>query len=299
MRVIGIAGAMALGVMSWTASAQETAPVLARAALLQPPVWLERAGERQALRPGAAVYAGDRFETGARGRLQLELEDSSTLKLGSSAQLELPALQVVDDGAEGLLKGTLKVLRGAFRYTAGALAGLRKRELDVYVGPTITAGIRGTDFWARSEPGQELLCLLEGQLEVGSPGYPSQVMDQPRTFYVVPRGQPPRPIAPTPPDKLPTWLPQTEMDVASVALSAAGRFRLVLRSLGTEAQAQREAERLAALGYATELQAYGAPGQTRYRILLPGFETREAAQRYARALPASLGLPLPWVLAPN
>lgn len=298
MRVMPVAGAMLLAALSWSAFAQETAPILARAVLLQPPVWVERGGERQALAPGAALYPGDRFETGERGRLQLELEDSSTVKLGSGAQFELPALQIVEDGAEGLLKGTLKVLRGAFRYTAGALAGLRKRELDVYVGPTVTAGVRGTDFWGKSEASQDLLCLLEGRVEVGSPGHPSQVMDQPNTFYVVPRGQPPRPIVPTPPDKLPTWLPQTEMEPGT-ALSASGRFKLVLRSLGSAAQAQREVARLGALGYATEVQAYDAGRQTRYRLLLPGFDSREAAQRYARTLPANLGLPLPWVLSPG
>lgn len=275
------------------------APVLARAMTLQPPVWVERGDGREALRPGAAIYAGDRFETGAGGRLHLELEDSSTVKLGENARFQLPALQVVDDGSEsGLLKGALKVLKGAFRFTTGALSGLRKRELDVYVGPTITAGIRGTDIFAKSDDTQELLCLLEGVVQVSSPGQPEQTMDQPRTFYVVPRGQPPKPIMPTPEAKLATWLPSTEMNPAEAALEAGGRHALVLLSVATEAQAAGEAARLTALGYPVDVVAGLSKGQQRYRVVLGGFGSRNDALRYARSVKQRLGIGGSWVMSP-
>jgi len=275
-------------------------PVLARAMLLQPPVWVERGSQREPLRAGAAIYPGDRFETGAGGRLQLELEDSSTVKLGEQAGFELPALQVVDDGSEGgLLKGSLKLLRGALRYTTGALSGLRRREFDVYVGPTITSGIRGTDVFAKSESTQDLLCLLEGQVQVSSPGFEAQTMDRPNTFYVVPRGQPPKPISPTPPAKLQTWLPSTEMNPAAPALEAGGRHRLVLLSFTTAAQAQGEAARLAALGYPVEVLVSETSSGTRHRIVLPGFASKPAAQRYAAVVKKRLGIAGSWVLLPD
>jgi len=298
-RIAGIAGLL-LCAAPWTVIAQEAAPILARAMTLQPPVWVERAGLRQALAPGAALYPGDQITTGSRGRLHLELEDSSEIKLGSAAEFALPELQVVDDGSEsGLLKGSLKVLKGALRFTSGALAALRKRNLDVYVGPTITAGIRGTDIYASSATDEELLCLLEGRIEVSSPGQDMQVMDQPRSFFVVPRGQAPRPIAPTPQAKLATWLPQTEMAEGRAALEAGGRFRLVLLSVGSAAQAEREAQRLSALGYATQIQPETQQGRTRYRLTLPGFASHADADRFRRALPPEFGLKSAWVLAPG
>ncbi|HSW13401.1 MAG TPA: SPOR domain-containing protein [Solimonas sp.] len=280
------------------ASAQQS--VLARAMLLQPPAWIEHGEQRSALRPGAAIFPGDRIETGAGGRVHVELEDSSTIKLGEKAGFELPALKVVDDGSEtGLLQGSLKLLRGAFRYTTGALSGLRKRDLAVYVGPAVTAGIRGTDIFVKSDDSQDLLCLLEGQVEVSSPGQDPQTMDQPNTFYVVPRGQPPRPIAPTPPAKLATWLPATEPAKGEAALEAGGRVRLVLVSVGSEEQASGEAQRLQALGYPAEVLAGEARAGTRYRVVLGGFTSKPEAQRYARTLQQRLGIRGAWAMPPE
>jgi hypothetical protein len=287
--------AMALGFCAASAHAAP-APILARAAVLQPPVWVERDGSRTALRPGAPLYAGDHYETGPGGRLHIETEDASTIKLGENAQFQLPVLAIVDDGSEGgLFRGALKVLKGAFRFTTSALGVLRKREVDVSIGPTITAGIRGTDIWGKSEDSQELLCLLEGKVQVSSPGQPEQTMDQPQTFYVVPRDQAPLPIQPTPEGKLAKWALQTEMDPSAAALQASGRFRVVLASFANEAQATHEAARLAQLGYAADVLS----AQTRFRVVMTGFESKAEAARFAGALRGKLGLQQPWVMAPG
>ncbi|PPE75928.1 hypothetical protein C3942_03340 [Solimonas fluminis] len=298
MRLQGTWQALACTMMLASGLAAAQAPELARAMTLQPPVWVERGDTREPLRPGAAVFPGDRLSTGPGGRLHLELEDSSTIKLGEDAEFEMPALQVIDDGSDsGLLKGVLKLARGAFRFTTGALSQFRKRELDIRIGPTVTAGIRGTDIWGRSESSQELLCLIEGSISVSSPGYPEQPMDQPRSFYVVPRGQPPRPVAATPPGKLEGWVPLTEMADAP-ALQSGGRYRLVLLSVGTEKQAAGEASRLAALGYATDVLASETPAGPRYRLLLGGFASYEDAQQYRRIAADRLKITGSWVMRP-
>ncbi|WP_162932503.1 SPOR domain-containing protein [Solimonas sp. K1W22B-7] len=291
--------AFACAVLLLAGDVRAQAPELARAMLLQPPAWVERGDSRLPLYPGAAILPGDRVVTGLNGRVQLELEDSSTIKLGESAQFELPALEVVDDGSEtGLLKGALKILKGAFRYTTGAFSELRKRELDVYAGPTVTAGIRGTDIFAKSDDSQDLLCLLEGTVQVSSPDAPLQTMDQPNTFYVVPRGQPPRPIGPTPPQKLATWLPSTEMRPQEPALKSGGRFRLVLLSVGTEEQAAGEAGRLGALGYPVETLASQTPAGLRHRVLLGGFASYGDALQYRQLAAQRLKIKGAWVMRP-
>lgn len=299
MRLQGRLQALACAMLLASGAATAQAPELARAMTLQPPVWLERGEQREPLRPGATVFPGDRISTGAGGRLHLELEDSSTIKLGEGADFEMPALQVIDDGSDTrLLKGVLKLAKGAFRFTTGALSQFRKRDLDVHIGPTVTTGIRGTDVFGKSDDTQDLLCLLEGSVQVWGPDAPAQTMDQPRTFYVVPRGQPPKPISPTPPDKLDTWLPSTEMRPQEPALNAGGRYRLVLLSVGTEKQATGEAARLAALGYPVDVLASDTPTGPRHRVVLGGFARYEDAQQYRRIATERLKINGSWVMRP-
>lgn len=299
MRLRGELQALACTMLLASGAASAQAPELARAMILQPPVWLERGDQRQPLHPGATVFPGDSISTGAGGRLHLELEDSSTIKLGEGADFEMPALQVIDDGSDtGLLKGVLKLAKGAFRFTTGALSQFRKRELDVHIGPTVTTGIRGTDVFGKSDDAQDLLCLLEGSVQVWSLDAPVQTMDRPNTFYVVPRGQPPKPISPTPPDKLETWLPSTEMRSQEPALEAGGRYRLVLLSVATEKQATGEAARLAALGYPVDVLASQTQAGPRHRVVLGGFARYEDAQQYRRIATERLKITGSWVMRP-
>jgi len=50
-------------------------------------------------------------------------------------------------------------------------------------GSQVTAGIRGTDLWGRSRPGNEIVCLIEGEIEVGAAGEPAIAMNHPNQFY--------------------------------------------------------------------------------------------------------------------
>jgi hypothetical protein len=60
---------------------------------VQTPAWLERAGQRQPLRPGMTLTEADVVETGHGGRLFLQLADGSFVKLGEEARLALDSLQ--------------------------------------------------------------------------------------------------------------------------------------------------------------------------------------------------------------
>lgn len=284
--------AAVLLVLPGLAGAAVDAP--ARVALLQPPAWIERAGTQGALPPGAMLRPGDRIETGAAGRVHLALADGSVVKLGSEAQFELPALTA--DGE--VLRGVLRVVKGAFRYTTLALGALRRRELDVHIGPTITAGIRGTDIWGKSDPARELLCLIEGSVEVASPGAAPQRMDQPLTFYVVPRGEPPLPVQPTPPGQIEQWAVQTEMRAQAPALRADGARSVALASYAARVEAQAAAARLSAEGYAAEVIAARVRGVARHRLVLRGFGSLEDARAFLDTA-RQLGFPTPWVLPPG
>jgi hypothetical protein len=61
-----------------------------------------------------------------------------------------------------LFRAALNVLEGAFRFTTDVAAKTRKREVSIRAAQ-VTAGIRGTDLWGRSRPGNEIVCLIEGE----------------------------------------------------------------------------------------------------------------------------------------
>ncbi len=84
------------------------------------------------------------------------------------------------------LAAMVAALPGAFRFTPGALAQVRRRELDVTVR-SVTAGIRGADLWGKAPEGLDIVCLIEGRIEVRRVGTASFTMTEQRSFFVVPR----------------------------------------------------------------------------------------------------------------
>lgn len=299
MRRFIVAGAL-VGICAANGAWGAQVPALAYVAVLQPPVWLERDGARRALAVGEALASGDRYQTGSGGRLQIGLQEASTVKLGEDADFAMPDLRLVDDGrGEGLFKGALKVLKGAFRFTTSALGALRRREIDTSIGTTVTIGIRGTDIWGKSDAQRDLVCLIEGKIDVSSPNQPTQRIDQALSYYYVPREQPPSPVAPAPPNELALWVPQTEVREDVPALYAEGRYRVSLVSYADESRARDKARALSEQGYATLVQAYLQDGQGRYRLVVGGLRTQAEAQSFADAMKARLNLPFPWVMSPG
>jgi hypothetical protein len=247
---------------------------------------------------GLGLRVGARLTPGAGGRLHISLADSSMVKLGSDARLELPRLESQpDDG--GLLRGALQVAKGAFRFTTRALGVLKRREIEVAIGPTITAGIRGTDIWGKSDVERQLLCLIEGRIEVSSPEQAAQTMDQPRTYYLVAQGQAPQPVAPVPAGELEKWAAQTELDPGTATLNIEGTFMLGLESHREADAAQAALLRLDAEGYAAEVVRINLAGVTWYRVVISGFATAAEAEHFGRTARRALKLPSPWVIAPD
>ena len=288
---------LALSLLPAMAAAQPVS-VLARAEALQPPVWLERDGRKSALAPGAPLQAGDRFLTGSGGRLQISFDDNSVVKLGEQAQFEMPALQLQPSAADsnGALKAVFKVIRGAFRFTTSALGKLRQREIDVAIGPTVTAGIRGTDIWGKSDEARDLLCLLEGRVEVSSPGQPVLMMDRANTSYIVPQGQTPLPLVPEPEEQIARYVPQTELVMAQAALLAEGAYQIALDSYATLKEAQAQQARLSDQGYASEIVSASVKGKTWQRLLISGLASKTEALAYAARMKEQFGFGSPWVL---
>ncbi len=157
-------------------------PALAQVAAtvegVQMPAWMERDGKRTPIAPGMQLRAGDVVLSGAGSRVAIKLAEGSLVKLGENGMLRFTELSA----GRGVLKAVINVLQGAFRFTTDVAAKPVKREVSIGVGRVVT-GIRGTDLWGRSRGGTEIICLIEGRIEIAAPGAPALTLDQPRQFY--------------------------------------------------------------------------------------------------------------------
>lgn len=258
-----------------------------RIALVQAPAWVERDGRGIGARPGMVLLAGDVLHTGARGRVHIDTPDGSIVKLGSDGILGLNQLGLRAQQQDTVFEGVMNVVKGAFRFTTRLAGRANRRDVRVRIG-VVTAGVRGTDIWGKSADDKDLVCLLEGQISVTSDGASEQTMADPLTFYVVPKGAPPNPIAPVDPNKvINEWAPQTEMAPDGSAMSAEGRFKVVLMSRTSLHAAEWIAETLSGQGYPAEVAItdgdYGS-------VFVRGFATRDDAQRFAAEVEGLAGV---------
>lgn len=145
---------------------------------VQMPAWLERDGKRSPISPGMQLRAGDQVFSGAGSRVAIKLAEGSLVKLGENGNLRFTELST----GRGVFKAVINVLQGAFRFTTDVAAKPVKREVSIGVA-NVVAGIRGTDLWGRSRGGTEIICLIEGRIEIAAPGAPALTLDQPRQFY--------------------------------------------------------------------------------------------------------------------
>src|SRR3989442_5338741 len=132
---------------------------------VQMPAWVERGGQRQPIVPGMLLQPGDLIQTGAGSRLLVRMSERSLVKLGENGQLRFTELSPTKE----LFKAALGVLEGAFRFTTDIAAKNRRRDVKISVA-SVTAGIRGTDLWGRSRANTEIVCLIEGAIDVGAQG---------------------------------------------------------------------------------------------------------------------------------
>src|SRR5687767_7191960 len=172
--------ALLFAIVSLPAAAQPAAVIDG----VQLPAWRERDGNRAPLVPGMELRAGDRIVTGKDARVLVKLSEGSVVKLGENGQLVLAEARPAKD----LFKAALQVLEGAFRFTTDVAAKTRKRDVTVSV-EQVTIGIRGTDVWGRSRADRQIVCLIEGAIQVGAAGEKPVTMDKPRQFYQRDRGK--------------------------------------------------------------------------------------------------------------
>ena len=155
------------------------------------PAWVERATAR-ARRSRAGMALADR-RPGAhrrrRARCCCKLAEGSAVKLGENAHAR--ARRSVEAGRDRtVVHGAsldVRARRVPLHHRARSPSSAR-RDVNITVA-TVTAGIRGTDLWGKSDDERDIVCLIEGRDRRSAPTASSRVHDGPSRcqFYIAPR----------------------------------------------------------------------------------------------------------------
>ena len=282
--------ALLLGLLLAAGSLQALAQPAAVIEGVQMPAWRERDGKRAPLVPGMELRAGDRILSGKEARVVVRLSEGSLVKLGENGTLRLAEIEPSRD----IFRAALEVLQGAFRFTTDVAAKPRKREVSVRVD-TVTIGIRGTDFWGRSRAELQIVCLIEGAIQVGAPGEPPVTMDQPRQFYRRDKGKT-QPVGLVEPKQLGQWALETDIETGKGALRRGGRFSVALYAAGEQPQATSVRNQLREAGYPAEVTGRKEADKTTYVVRIRYLPSRDEAQALAERLKGSFGISEPRVM---
>lgn len=253
---------------------------------VQAPAWRDRDGRAEALAPGMELQSRDRIRTGEGSRVYLKLADGSTVKLGENGLLLAERLGPRE---KQFFSAALDVAKGAFRFTTDKLGKISRRDVTIRVA-TVTAGIRGTDVWGKTEPERDFVCLLEGRISVSHKDGDSREMSEPLTFYVAPRNQSPKGIEAADPETVKKWAAETEIQPGMGALRRGGKWKLLLASIDGQQAALEVYDRVAGAGYAAAIRPRIEGEAIRYEILLRNLPSKAEAEMLAVKVKAGLGL---------
>lgn len=268
-----------------------SSPVLAAQTLtveaLVSPAWVERGGVRQPLAAGMTLADKDRVLTGEGARALLRLSEGSAVKLGANAVLAVDDLLEKQGGsAQKLVTASLDVVRGAFRFTTGVF-GRPRTERDVRIKVvTVTAGIRGTDVWGKSEAERDIVCLIEGRVAVEHAGR-RFTMQEPLSFFIAPRQGEPAPVAPVSRQQVDEWSEETEIRDGGGAVRRGGRYAVNLTGAVDQGAAQQGRDRAREAGHPAEIETVSSGyGASEYRVRIANLPTLKDAQVIAEKLKA-------------
>ena len=254
---------------------------------VQMPAWIERNGVKSPLLPGMELKAGDTVITGDTSRALIKLSEGSQVKLGANGQLRFVEL----NATQQIFKGVLDVLEGAFRFTTDVVGRGRKREVTIRASQ-VTTGIRGTDVWGKSDPGNEIVCLIEGQVEVTAQGEPPQRLDKPLQFFRRVAGAT-QPVGFIDKAQLDKWAAMTDLQRGQGIARAGGRVTLELARFGDRASAVGVREQVRDAGYPAIMIPLRGADKTTYVVRIRQFASRAEAQALADQLRGKYGVSEP------
>lgn len=279
-------------------------PLLAQAAVvvekIQMPAWLLQNQTKIALTPGIVLTKGDQIITGNSARVYLKLEEGSRIKIGANAQFKVSSL-APEQLAEPQLTDTtdtftavFNVIKGAFRFTTNELFKSRRRNININIG-TVTAGIRGTDLWGRSNNENDLVCLIEGNIAVTKQGSPQTTLNEPRAYVTAHPSATLSPIQFVSNSKLDQWAKSTEIADNVGYISSIGKYTVQLLSVKQQSTANNIANKMKKSGYASKVIAITIDGVNWYRVSITGFDSLQGARAFSDKIKGQFSAGKPWI----
>lgn len=117
------------------------------------------AGGARNLRVSDAVFRNEEISASSQSHGELELSDGSKIIVGENSVVLLDDFVV---GEGGFKSGTIKVVKGAFRF----ISGRSKKGAFTVTTPLATIGVRGTFFDVYVDGGKETIVLFHGEVSV-------------------------------------------------------------------------------------------------------------------------------------
>lgn len=264
-------------------------PLMASAAMsvnsLNYPVWIERGSYNLPLAPGDRLQDGDIVQTGAAGRVWLEVDDGSVIKLGRDTRFTIDRTDFREADNVTVLEAAFDVMKGAFRFTGGFFSAQQSvsHRVQFQVG-AISADIQGTDVWGRSGEHEDIVALFEGRIEVASAGQDPVVMDQAMTFLRKANGEPSDPVTVVDAVVVESLTSETELDASAGIARVSGVYSLVLQSNSNPAHANAALKRFHDAGYAVQARPVEVSGKSYTRIQLSGLIHLESANNLRQTM---------------
>jgi hypothetical protein len=279
--------AIALGASGIAAAQSETkSRPLATVESVQMSASVERGRATLPLAPGMELKSGDRVNTGAKSRLVVKLADGSIVKVGEQGSVFFDRMGVRDGKT---FEATIFAAEGAFRLAVDKLGKyLAERELSVAVN-NINVGLHGADLWGKSTSAEEIVCLIEGNIEVAPPGEKPFTMDQPLSFYAL-EGNVSRPVATVPADRFREWAAETETESGQGVSKVGGKWKITVPPVKKSSEALDVYNELRKAGYPAEIVPEKAGDARVYAVPLSNFESEKDAKFVVEALKGQAGL---------
>jgi ferric-dicitrate binding protein FerR (iron transport regulator) len=156
-------------------------------------VFVDRSGQRYALRLGDQVYVDDTFEVSASAKLKLRMGDGSVLSFAPDTTLRIDAYAL--DGYNRRQSAGLSLGQGLVRSVTAPGGQPANFEVNTAVG---TSGARSTDWFVEAAPGYEQVAVLNGSVSLTSRTTGRGVMIPPGFGSRLDAGRdptPPRPVS--------------------------------------------------------------------------------------------------------
>lgn len=257
---------------------------------VQMPAWVERNGVKSPLLPGMELKPGDKVITGGDSRVMIKLAEGSLVKLGANGQLRFVEI----NASQQVFKGVLEVLEGAFRFTTDIAAKGRRREVSIRASQ-VTTGIRGTDVWGKAQTGNEIVCLIEGEVEVTAAGEPPVKLDQPMQFYKRVDGKA-QPVGTVDKEQLDKWRAMVDLERGKGIARAGGRVTLELGRFDTRSPAVTLREDVRNAGYPAVMTPIRGKDKTTYVVRIRQLASRAEAAALGEQLRGKYGVSEPKVV---